>query len=97
MEKLNTKYVGKRVGQHLKELRVEYKITQEELEMMTGIRYQHISRIERGLNEPSRSTVMAILRAIFESKPEEYKKNLEICEMLIKSYKMWEKTHNGDK
>jgi len=49
---------------HLKQLREERGITQEQLAFDAGITASALSRIERGLNSPGWTTVRQIARAL---------------------------------
>lgn len=50
-----------RLGVMLKEVRIEAKLTQEELAEKTGTKKSYISRIERGLNDIQISTYFKLI------------------------------------
>jgi len=52
------------LAMHLKQLREERGITQEQLAFDAGITASALSRIERGLNSPGWTTVRQIARAL---------------------------------
>jgi len=51
-------------GTALKRVRKEAKISQEKLALEAGLERVHISRLERGLFQPSLSTIFAIADAL---------------------------------
>jgi transcriptional regulator with XRE-family HTH domain len=57
-------------GKIIKELRTEYKLSQEKLAEKCNLHVNYISFLERGVNQPSLKTVFSIAQA-FGIKPEE--------------------------
>ncbi|MGL1955845.1 MAG: helix-turn-helix domain-containing protein [Colwellia sp.] len=55
-------------GKVLKQIRKEKKISQEKLALEAGLERVHISRLERGIYQPSLSTIFSIAK-ILECRP----------------------------
>ncbi|MBR9861575.1 helix-turn-helix transcriptional regulator [bacterium] len=60
----------KKFGKRLKELRISKGYTQEKLAFSIGIEISQISRIERGVSNPSISTIKAVAEQLSLSLPE---------------------------
>ena len=56
--------IKKRFGSHLRNLRVERKLTQEELADRAGMHFTYIGQIERGLRNPSLVNLEKIAKAL---------------------------------
>lgn len=56
--------IRKKFGNHLRELRVERKLTQEELADRAGMHFTYIGQIERGLRNPSLVNLEKIAKAL---------------------------------
>lgn len=56
--------IRKRFGNHLRELRLARKLTQEELADRAGMHFTYIGQIERGLRNPSLVNLEKIAQAL---------------------------------
>ncbi len=56
--------IRKKFGIHLRELRVERKLTQEELADRAGMHFTYIGQIERGLRNPSLINLEKLAKAL---------------------------------
>ena len=56
--------IRKTFGIHLRELRLERKLTQEELADRAGMHFTYIGQIERGLRNPSLVNLEKIAKAL---------------------------------
>jgi transcriptional regulator with XRE-family HTH domain len=59
------------VGRNLRELRLSRKLTQEDLEGLTGLKRSYISDLERGERNPSVRAIERLAIAL-EAKPEQF-------------------------
>lgn len=60
----NTSIVREQVGERLRELRLAYHITQEELAERAGLSYKFIGEIERGQANPTIDTMWRLAKAL---------------------------------
>jgi transcriptional regulator with XRE-family HTH domain len=56
--------IRKKFGIHLRELRIERKLTQEDLADRAGMHFTYIGQIERGLRNPSLVNLEKIAKAL---------------------------------
>lgn len=56
--------IRKKFGNHLRDLRIERKYTQEELADRAGMHFTYIGQIERGLRNPSLVNLEKIAKAL---------------------------------
>lgn len=56
--------IRKKFGQHLRELRQQKKLTQEELADKAGMHFTYIGQIERGIRNPSLVNLYKLSRAL---------------------------------
>lgn len=56
--------IKKKFGQHLRELRQQEKLTQEELADRAGMHFTYIGQIERGLRNPSLVNLYKLSKAL---------------------------------
>ena len=54
----------KRIGERIRKLRMEKKLTQDQLADMTGLKRPHITRIEAGVYSVGFDTLQAIAEAL---------------------------------
>jgi len=54
----------KRIGENIKKIREKIGKTQEELAKESGIHYSYLSRIERGVVNPSSEVLESIVKAL---------------------------------
>lgn len=56
--------IAKQLGQHIRELRVQQHMSQEELSFKAGISPAHLGQIERALKNPTIDTIAKIAAAL---------------------------------
>lgn len=56
--------IGKQLGKRIKQIRKAAKLTQERLAEKTGLSVEYISRLERGMSQPSFKTFEALAKAL---------------------------------
>lgn len=56
--------IRKQFGDHLRELRLKRKLTQEELADIAGMHFTYIGQIERGLRNPSLVNLQKLAKAL---------------------------------
>ena len=56
--------IGKQLGKRIKRIRKAAKLTQEILAEKTGLSVEYISRLERGMSQPSFKTFEALAKAL---------------------------------
>ncbi len=56
--------IKKKFGQHLRELRQQKKLTQEELADKAGMHFTYIGQIERGVRNPSLINLYKLSKAL---------------------------------
>ncbi len=56
--------LGKQLGKRIKQIRKAAKLTQEMLAEKTGLSVEYISRLERGMSQPSFKTFEALAKAL---------------------------------
>lgn len=52
------------VGQIIRKVRLERKLTQSQLGEMIGVKKSHISKLENGLNSPTINTISKVFNAL---------------------------------
>lgn len=55
---------GKQLGKRIKQIRKVAKLTQERLAEKTGLSVEYISRLERGMSQPSFKTLEALAKSL---------------------------------
>lgn len=56
--------IRKKFGQHLRELRQQKKLTQEELADKAGMHFTYVGQIERGIRNPSLVNLYKLSKAL---------------------------------
>lgn len=56
--------IRKAFGEHLREIRLKRKLTQEELADLADMHFTYIGQIERGLRNPSLANLYKLARAL---------------------------------
>ncbi len=56
--------IKKQFGKHLRELRLEKKLTQEELADKAGLHFTYVGQIERGVRNPSLINLYKLAKAL---------------------------------
>lgn len=64
------------VGKHLKEIRIQKELSQEELSLQAGLDRSYISMVERGKRNPTLLVIFKICE-VLEIRPHELIKNIE--------------------